>query len=321
MTFLVRGIAVSFSIGVIVYGFLSLILSLGWPVARPDNRRYAANFCADVLFWLRLVPAVVSALVVLTLAAPSFLWLEPRSGTEPIGVVPIALSICGLVGVLWGICNAASSLRRALRTVAIWAKAASVISSERSGAGDSVPILQSSSALPPLTAAGILKPSVWLSQTAESILSQQELGSALRHEMVHVRRKDNLRKLIFRLIAFPGMERLESAWREAAELAADDAAVSNRSEALDLAAALIKLSRIAQFHPPAELTTALVSSPMDSVNARVERLISWSETRPQMASFRPKYVLCTASAIAMTLAFTYTHLLIFLHAATELLVR
>ncbi|MGB7132453.1 MAG: M56 family metallopeptidase [Candidatus Sulfotelmatobacter sp.] len=321
MTFLVRGIAVSFSIGVIVYGFLSLIVSLGWRVARPDNRRYAANFCADVLFWLRLAPAVISALAMLSLAAPSFLWLEPRSAIEPIGVVPIALSICALAGVLWGIWNAASSLRRALRTVAIWAKAASVISSERSGAGDSVPILQSSSALPPLTAAGILKPSVWLSQTAESMLSQRELGSALRHEMVHVRRKDNLRKLIFRLIAFPGMERLESAWREAAELAADDAAVSNRSEALDLAAALIKLSRIAQLHPPAELTTALVSSPMDSVNARVERLISWSETRPQMASFRPKYVLCTASAIAMTLAFTYTHLLIFLHAATELLVR
>ena len=321
MTFLVRGIAVSFSIGVIVYGFLSLIVSLGWRVARPDNRRYAANFCADVLFWLRLAPAVISALVMLTLAAPSFLWLEPRSATEAIGVVPIALSICALAGVLWGIWNAASSLRRALRTVAIWAKAASVISSQPSGAGNAVPILQSSSALPPLTAAGILKPTVWLSRSAESMLSQQELGTALRHELVHVRRKDNLRKLIFRLVAFPGMEKLESAWREATELAADDAAVSSRSEALDLAAAVIKLSRIAQLHPPAELTTALVYSPMESVNARVERLICWSETRPQMASVRPKYLLCTATAIALTLAVTYTHLLIFLHAATELLVR
>ncbi|MGC1373794.1 MAG: hypothetical protein WA824_16790 [Candidatus Sulfotelmatobacter sp.] len=321
MTFLVRGIAVSFSIGVIVYGCLSPIVSLAWRAARPDNRRYAANFCADVLFWLRLAPAVISALVMLTLAGPSFLWLEPRAGTEPIGIVPIALSLFGLAGILWGIWSAASSLRRAVRTVAIWAKAASVISSQPSGAGDSVPILQSSAALPPLTAAGIVKPTVWLSQAAESMLSQRELGSALRHEMVHVRRKDNLRKLIFRLIAFPGMEELESAWREATELAADDAAVSNRSEALDLAAAVIKLSRIAQFHPPAELTTALVYSPMESVNARVERLIFWSEARPQMASFRPRYVFCTATAIAITLAVTYTHLLIFLHAATELLVR
>ena len=72
---------------------------------------------------------------------------------------------------------------------------------------------------------------------------------------------------------------LERAWREATEMAADDAAVSNVSEALDLAAAVIKLSRLAPLEPPAELTTALVHSPAESVNARVERLIAWSERR------------------------------------------
>ena len=35
-------------------------------------------------------------------------------------------------------------------------------------------------------------------------------------------------------------------WREAAELAADDSAVTNRQEALALAAALIKLSRFSR---------------------------------------------------------------------------
>jgi len=44
-------------------------------------------------------------------------------------------------------------------------------------------------------------------------------------------------------------------------MAADDAAVSNASEALDLAAAVIKLSRLAPLLAAGELTTALVHSP------------------------------------------------------------
>ena len=40
------------------------------------------------------------------------------------------------------------------------------------------------------------------------------------------------------------MAKLEQAWSEAAEIAADNAAVSSLSQALDLASALIKISRI-----------------------------------------------------------------------------
>ena len=136
-----------------------------------------------------------------------------------------------------------------------------------------------------------------------------------------VRRRDNLRKLILRLVAFPGMAELESAWREASEMAADDGAVSSASEALDLAAALIKLSRLTPLEPPAELTTALVHSPAKSVNARVERLIAWTERRQNAA---PGYslgcALCAAVAV-VALAVTYSELLVRVHAATEWLVR
>ena len=320
--FLLRGVAVSFSIGVIVYGCLSLAVSLAWRMARPDALRYSARACADVLFALRLGPAVISGAAILILAVPSFLWLEPRAVVEPIGIVPIFLCACGLAGILWAIWNATSALRRALRTVASWASTGSIISWEPADSNRSVPIARSVSALPPLTAAGIVNPTVWLSPTAESMLSERELRSALRHEMVHVRRKDNLRKLILRLLAFPGMGKLESAWREATEMAADDAAVSNRSEALDLAAAVIKLSRLTPLDPPAELTTALVRSSAESVNLRVQRLIYWNEMRQNQApNYRPKYVFCTAAASVMALAANYIHLLIFVHAATELLVR
>ncbi len=137
-----------------------------------------------------------------------------------------------------------------------------------------------------------------------------------------MRRRDNLRKLILRVVAFPGMAELESAWREATEMAADDAAVSTASEALDLAAAVIKLSRLAPLEAPAELTTALVHSPAESVNARVQRLIAWRERTASAAPGHSlKYALCVALTAAVTMAVTYSELLVRVHTATEWLVR
>jgi beta-lactamase regulating signal transducer with metallopeptidase domain len=197
-----------------------------------------------------------------------------------------------------------------------------VISISPTDSKNPLSVLRISAAAPPLTAAGILRPSVWLSRAAHFVLTERELQSALRHEVVHVRRRDNLRKLVLHLVAFPGTAELDSAWREATEMAADDAAVSSASEALDLAAAVIKLSRLAPLEAPAELTTALVHSPAESVNARVERLIAWTERRPSPANgYSLRYALCAAGAVVVTVAVTYSQLLVRLHAATEWLVR
>jgi len=241
---------------------------------------------------------------------------------EPMGAVPVVLGVCGVAVMLAGVWKAVLAWMRASRTVARWASEARVIGSSQLGSKESISVLRTSAAAPPLTAAGILQPRVWLSGAAEFVLSERELLSALRHEVVHVRRRDNLRKLILRLVAFPGMAPLESAWREATEMAADDAAVSNASQALDLAAAVIKLSRLAPLEPPAELTTALVHSPAESLNARVERLLAWTE-RQQSPANRVSlgYALCVALAAVATLAVTYGELLVRVHAATEWLVR
>jgi Zn-dependent protease with chaperone function len=179
--------------------------------------------------------------------------------------------------------------------------------------------------LPTMTVAGILRPKVLLSAAAESVLTANELRAAMNHEVAHVRRRDNLKKLLLRCVAFPGMAGLEAAWLEATEMAADAAAVSNAREALDLAAALIKLSRLAPVEPgsvdPPVLTTAL-HSPAAALNVRVERLIAWSDQRLESPKrFSPWYGLGAATATVAVFAVTYGQLLVRVHTATEWLVR
>ena len=320
--FAVRGIAVSFSIFVILYSALSLLVCGVWRRVWLSGQQYSARRCADLLFALRLFPLVVATGITLALAVPSFLLLEPRAVYEPMGVAPVVLGFCGMTVMLAGMWKAASALVRASRTVARWSSEARVIGSSPVDSRNSVSVLRISGAVPPLTAAGILRPSLWLSRAAEFVLTERELQSALRHEVLHVRRRDNLRKLVLRLVAFPGMAELESAWREAAEMAADDAAVSSASEALDLAAAVIKLSRLTPLEPAAELTTALVESPAESLNVRVGRLIAWTERQQTpVKGYSLGYALCAAAAVVATLAVTYSELLVRVHAATEWLVR
>ena len=92
-------------------------------------------------------------------------------------------------------------------------------------------------------------------------------------------------------------------------------------EALDLAAALIKLSRLGPVEPTVDLTAALVHSPASVMNARIERLIAWSDDRLAAERFSPWYGLGAALATVAVFAVTYSQLLVQVHTATEWLVR
>src|SRR5207237_776775 len=108
-----------------------------------------------------------------------------------------------------------------------------------------------------------------------AVLSHDELRVAVQHELAHMRSRDNLKKLVFYCAPFPWFVGLERAWQDAAELAADDGAVASMPEALDLAAALIKLSRLIPIKGTPAFTMALVAG-HGSVSERVERLLAWN---------------------------------------------
>ena len=148
------------------------------------------------------------------------------------------------------------------------------------------------------------------------MLHADELAAAIRHELVHVRRRDNLKKLLLRAFAFPFFGMLERAWIEAAEINADDEATKDEREALDLASALLKISRLNARVSCRELAMDLVSA-RDPVEARVERLLAWKSRAPAARSWRLPVML----AILSVVMFASMWELAPVHAITELLIR
>ena len=303
-----RCIIVSLACFFLLYSTLSALVCLGWKLFCHRIRERSS----DLLFAFRIMPLVVSASVTFGFVVPSFLLLEPRSIYEPLGTVLVTLGFGCLSLLVWGLSRGVVAQLKTSHALTAWLSGASRIEMRTR-----VPVFRTDRDLPAVIVSGVWKPRILVSDAALSLLTPAELRTALKHETAHVRYFDNLRKLLFRFSAFPGMARLEAAWSEAAEIAADDAAVSNFTDALDLASALIKLSRLSPIQVSPHLTTALLSN---SLPLRLERLFAWHKKR--RTEDRPKRRLYALLVVTMiVLVSTYPDLLLRVHAVTEWLVR
>ena len=101
---------------------------------------------------------------------------------------------------------------------------------------------------------------------------------------------------------------------------ADDAAVSNVSEALDLASAVLKVSALPSLWPRAQLVTGLITSTKGSIDARVLRLVNWRERKRKRDVSGWAMGACAFATFCL-LATDYYQLLIKMHSAAEWLVR
>ena len=314
--FLLRCLGVSLSFFLLLYGALSLLVMRGWRLAHRAGQKMSTRRLANLLFALRTLPFASALLITAIFVVPSFLLLEPRVVTEPIGEIPLTLgSVCLLI-LAAGIWNAVNAQRRTSHAVTGWLQGATSDSNCYP-----VPLFRIRPSAPALAVAGGLSPRVLLSDAAAASLTPAELEAALKHEIAHVQRRDNLKKLLFRLFSLPGVKALESAWSEAAEMAADDAAVSNSRQALDLASALIKLSRFATPRT-AVLATGLAHTSGSVLNARIARLVSWDEshqTNPPGSLL--KYGVPALLGSALCVIATYGVVLADMHKMTEWLVR
>lgn len=302
--FVARDIVVCLAFFAVMYGSLSCVVGATWRMSR--QLRPARSFNSPkVLFGIRTLPFVFSAMVAVFFTFPSFWLMERRSLDED--VTTFCLAGCGLLLLSAGLVRAFMAARRTKRATAQWLS--------KSGEGRDA-MLSSATGAPALVLAGIWRPRVLVSDMAAAALSENELRVAVRHELGHRRSWDNLKKLLLNAIPFPGMSGIERAWREAAELAADDSAVETRQDALDLATALIKLSRSAKRWAEPEVASALVCG-SSAVAMRVHRLLDW-RTSARFPRTWPWFFLFLL--IATAIASNYGTALVMTHRLTELLV-
>ncbi len=310
--FALRGVAVSLTFFVLIYCFLSALVSVSWRALRWLGA--TEKSLSDLLFLLRVLPLFASIIVTLVFVVPSFQLLEPRSTAEGVGTMPIALGMAALFLIAWGCHRVVSAQTRTSRIVARWLAGSQPLdTSARAFA------FRARRDAPPLTLIGLRQPRVLVSESTLELLTADELEVALRHELVHIRSYDNPKKLVFRFCPFPGMTSLEVAWSQTAELAADAAAILNVNDALNLAAALVKLSRLVPVTAAPACTVGFVAG---SLNDRVNRLLAWDESRKPSRMHISRWAVLPPMLVAVFCAFVnYGPLLSMTHEATEWLVR
>ena len=312
--FALREIAVSLTFFILFYGLLSTLVAVAWRSLK--SLQASARSLAALLFVLRVFPMAASVVITFAFVVPSFQLLEPRSIDEGMGTVPLTLGGCALLLIAWGCYRVITAQIKTSRTVARWLEGANPLNVDSDA---QVVTFRSRREAPPLTLMGVRRPRVLVSESAIALLSHDELHVALQHELAHMQSRDNLKKLVFRFCPFPGMARLESAWSQAAELAADDAAVSNLDDAVDLAAVLVKLSRLVPVEAAPACTVGFVTG---SISARVARLLVWDEAvRFQPMRMRPWSVIPPALVALSCVLATYGPALALTHEVTEWLVR
>lgn len=308
--YFIRGGVIALGVFLLVYVALSLLVGMGWRALRRDRRRVNSA----TAYGLRILPLAAALVVVALFMVPSFLRFEPRWDDEPIGIAALVLASAGAVILIFGTINALLAWMRTSRSVSSWTAGSRTLELEAT-----VPAFQTPESAPLLAVAGLCRPKLLVSGCARRLFDPSELEVAIRHELAHVRSRDNLKKLLLRACAFPFLGALDRAWLEAAEISADDEAVQDERSALDLASALLKVSRLSPRVPGPELAMDLVSGAPGAVAARVERLLSWTPRARPKPRFRIGVPAALVAAVAAGLA--YVWLLARVHQFTELLVR
>jgi beta-lactamase regulating signal transducer with metallopeptidase domain len=309
-----RALAVSLSVFVLVQALVSIVLCSGWPLVRRMTRYARKPALANLLFGMQIAPVACATVVVGCFTLPSFLRFEPRAANEGLGIVAVGLAVVAIAILLAGTSRALRSSRRSARAAAEWARLARPADHQTG-----IPAFQpQTDGL--LAVTGLARQTLFISRDVAGALTAEELQRAIAHEMAHVRRRDNLAKLAVTFCRVPGMRNLERAWLQAVEMTADQRSVKNKAEALELASALVKVSRLRVQQLP-ELATGFAAGSAGSLSVRVEHLLAWEETLEPGQSRAQVAIACSLFAALAANALAYHSILLQVHAFTEWLVR
>ncbi|MGH9408086.1 MAG: M56 family metallopeptidase [Vicinamibacterales bacterium] len=264
-------LALSIAFAAFALGAVGAALVVGWmtPSVLRRARGTAPARQASIFFRLRIAPTAAAAIWAFAVVLPTFLWFEPRGTMESAGRALTIAALAGLallIQVLYRIGGAWYATHRLSHK---WRRRGRPFQTRE--ALDAIIIDE---ALPVVAIVGVFRPRLFISERVLRACTAGELSAMIAHESAHVRRRDNLRRLLVRVCADlpPGSWPLYPQWNASTEEAADSAAVARAPELrVDLAHALVRVARLASSGElPAPASAFYLGGDVES---RVRRII------------------------------------------------
>lgn len=266
--FVARALVQAAAAHLIVSTLVSLAVAVTWPALAA--RRDSAIVGARRLFRARMAPSV-AGLAAATLVLVAYVLWEARVDAEPVGAFALATAVAGVVLLGAAVVRAARALRHSRDVHRALVRSAA-------GALPALPMpaFLIESRFPIVAVVGLVMSRLFVARRVVEVCTAEEFDAVVAHEHAHARAYDNLRRLA--MTAAPDLlallragRRLQDEWTAAAELAADEWAARHTSGGLHLAAALVKVARLAATPAPPLTTSTLFEG--QPITDRVHRLL------------------------------------------------
>jgi Zn-dependent protease with chaperone function len=307
--YVARGLVQALGAHFLVSAILGVAVALLWQRVALVSAR--ASVTSWRLFALRLLPAAGGLLASVLVMVGYVMW-EVKVDSETVGPVALTAAAAGLATLL----HAATRLQVVItRTVRIRRELAARVESTLPTRPLPASIIDTT--FPVVAIVGLVASRLFVARSVVEACSAEEFDAVLAHECAHARQYDNLRRLA--MAASPDLlsvssegRALETAWLQAAELAADEIAAAGCQRGVSLASALVKVARLAA--PPVAPLPASALFRGEPIAERVHRLLD----PPEAPEWRPWPVWARALMLCSALAAAVASLPAF-HNAAELL--
>ena len=328
--YLLLGACLALSALLALNAFATALAGVAWRLLGPRVADRPAAVRARLLFAVRVSPPAFAAALVFALLLPAYILHEPHDTEEEVGASLMLLAAASAAGVLLAVWRVARTWLATRRLVSDWMRHAEPFEAE----GVCLPAFRMRHSFPVVAVIGVLRPRLFVASQLFDELSEGELAAALAHERGHVEARDNLKRAVLQagqdalLLLAPLGRKLRREWQHESELAADEFAASDGpAAALDLASALVKISKLI----PAGATPTLPAGAHllggaedDGLSRRVRALLRFStspaqvKARKRIQASRPlRAALCICLCAAAAPLLTHTDVLRITHEAIE----
>lgn len=324
--YLLLGISLTLAFLLLVNMTVAIFASVVWRAVSVPVQRLSVGLRAKIIFGLRIFPVIAALVIVLGFVVPAYVLHEPENSGEVVSpklAVIAFLCVAGLSIAAFRVLRTWLATRRLMKN---WVRNAVDIRID----GVDLPIMRIEHQFPVLAVVGIFRPRIFVAQRVLEVLRTEELGAAIAHEYGHLRARDNLKRTMLRIcrdmVLLPIGKGLDLAWAQNAEAVADEhAASTGNARALDLASALVKISKIVPegSAPSLPVGAYIITDREGDVSSRIRRLLKLSERKvasesPNKSLIRvPSYVWSLGLVSLMVLHLADQRLLLGTHQAIE----